>query len=568
MKFLDLTVRARCGGAGALAALIALASAGPVAAGDAPPECFGRVATITGTDDGELIRGTPAVDVILAGGGDDVILGLAAPDRICGEGGNDTIIGGPGNDLLEGSDGADTVEGGRNNDRVDGGDGDGDIVLGGLGDDSVRGGPGNGDEAAGDLGIDYVYGGPGDGDLVSGDYGWDRMSGGPGKHDVASFASAVSNPGGAGVTASLRSGLANGDGRDTLRGFEDLEGSAFDDTLIGDDGPNVLAGGPGDDLVLGGDGADRGLGDTGSDRCRTEQVVYCGPADPTKASAYAQIDRSPAGGGGLDVIGGPGDDVITVSFDPLEGWFSVRTERPVAIGFGCERIDHSLVQIACRTDGPVRRLMIDTGAGDDRLKLLGALKGVEMVRAMAGPGDDVIQGGSSGELLEAGPGRDVLRGGGGSDALVGGIPGPDRLIGGRAGDLLAAGGACVGGALIGGRGRDNASFAETPAHPGILVASLRRGIAYDRAIPDCHPVRLAHSDEDLEGSFDYDVLIGNSRDNSLLGQPGRDSFYGLGGDDAIDAEDGDYDNVINCGPGEDYETSDPNDSPAQGCEVR
>ena len=48
------------------------------------------------------------------------------------------------------------------------------------------------------------------------------------------------------------------------------------------------------------------------------------------------------------------------------------------------------------------------------------------------------------------------------------------------GDLLAAGGGCAGGALVGGPGRDDASFAETQAHPGILYVLLRRPTPPDR----------------------------------------------------------------------------------------
>ena len=42
----------------------------------------------------------------------------------------------------------------------------------------------------------------------------------------------------------------------------------------------------------------------------------------------------------------------------------------------------------------------------------------------------------------------------------------------------------------------------------------------------------------MEGSFDNDVLIGDTRPNAMLGQPGKDSFFGRGGEDMIDARDG------------------------------
>ena len=83
--------------------------------------------------------------------------------------------------------------------------------------------------------------------------------------------------------------------------------------------------------------------------------------------------------------------------------------------------------------------------------------------------------------------------------------------------------AAPGGALVGGPGRDDASFAETQAHPGLLYISFPRHKAWIDAITGCHPVHLARTDEDMEGSFDNDVLIGDSRANSMLGQPGEDA---------------------------------------------
>ncbi len=45
-------------------------------------------------------------------------------------------------------------------------------------------------------------------------------------------------------------------GFDTLTGIENMEGSEFDDTLIGDAGVNILFGGDGADMLTGGDGND------------------------------------------------------------------------------------------------------------------------------------------------------------------------------------------------------------------------------------------------------------------------------------------------------------------------
>jgi hypothetical protein len=190
----------------------------------------------------------------------------------------------------------------------------------------------------------------------------------------------------------------------------------------------------------------------------------------------------------------------------------------------------------------------------------------EGTRIGAGAGDDEIHGGPGGELIEAGEGADRLLGGAGSDGLVGGIPGPDFISGQAAGDLLAAGGACIGGMLRGGPGRDNASFAEAPGHPGVMRASLTTGRASVPALPNCRAIRIHGSAEDLEGTFDWDVLIGDERGNALLGQPGKDRFYGLGGVDQINAYDRMRDFFIDCGAGGGVVLGDRRDPRGRRCE--
>lgn len=554
----------------------------------AAPRCGGLEATIVGTGGPDVLRGTPGRDVIWGGPGDDLILGLDGHDVICGGSGDDVIFGGVGvdriygapgddeihgalgSDILRGGPGADLIQGGRGNDLLDGGAGDGDRMIGGLGDDKALGGPGDFDEVAGGLGIDVVNGGPGDFDLVHGDYGYDRMDGGPGKGDIASFATSVAGGRGGGVWVSLRAHKARGDGHDRLFRFEDIEGSAFKDTLIGDKRANVIDGGPGDDTIIGGGGADTLVGGQGSDRCRGAKgrTVSCGKEAAPKASAYVTAMPARGGGGGFAIVGGGGRDDFTVAFDEGSSRLGVTAAAGIAIGPGCERL--SPVQVSCHAN-PARWLMADLGPGNDRLRVEGSLAGVQNVRLAGGLGDDTIRGGPEDDLIEAGPGSDRLYGGAGSDGLIGGLPGPTFLYGGPGGDLLAAGGGCAGGVLVGGSGRDNGSFAETQAHPGLLIISLPRGKAWIDVVRGCRPVRLDRSIEDIEGSFDDDVLVGDRRANNLLGQPGRDRFYGGAGDDVIDARDGVRDFVIQCGRRgrpDGRVLADSFDPPAKACAVR
>lgn len=498
------------------------------------PSCHGRKATIVGTAGNDVLHGTPERDVIWGGRGDDTIYGSL---------GNDLICGGPGNDV---------IHGGRGNDTVDGGPGT-DIVTGDLGDDKVLGGAGPRDDVAGDLGIDIVNGGPGNEDLVHGDYGWDRMSGGAGNGDIASFATDVGGGknGSAGVWASLAKHRAFGDGHDKLFGFESLEGSAFEDTLIGSKGDNVIDGGPGNDKIYGGGGHDRIDGGQGSDACSGAKgrTTSCGREKPLHASAYVQLDPAAGGGAGLQVVGGGGADDFTVAFDEATETFEVSARKGLAIGPGCTRLGGAADQVACPADGPGRWLMADLGPGNDSLEVQGSLLAVGSVRLAGNLGNDTIKGGPEDDLIEAGPGADKLYGRAGADGLVGGLPGPTYLYGGPNGDLLAAGGGCAGGALVGGPGRDDASFAETQAHPGLLIISFPKHSAWVTTVKGCKHVYLSPTDEDMEGSFDNDVLIGNGRKNSMLGQPGEDVFIGNGGEDVIDARDGVRDKSIQCGRG-------------------
>ncbi|MBS1679568.1 MAG: hypothetical protein JST08_19510 [Actinobacteria bacterium] len=543
-------------------AVAALAVAAAGAASGAAPMCGGKRATIVGTSGDDVIHGTDKADVIWAGPGNDTVYGGLGNDVICGGAGDDLIHGGRGNDWLEGGAGTDRV-------------------FGDLGDDHAGGGPGDRDEVSGGLGIDTVNGGPGNEDLVRGDYGYDRMDGGPGQGDIASFSTSVAGRKGSGVWVSLPRHKALGDGHDRLFRFESIEGSAFRDTLIGDKHPNVIMGGPGNDTIRGGGGRDTLNGGQGDDRCQGGPTrISCGKEPAPVGSAYVTLDPDAAGGGGLQIVGGAGPDHFRVSFaeetveaKPGEGGtaggspateaapagspstpapettgvFTVTAAAPLAAGEGCARTTGDPKQVACPALGPARWLMADLGPGNDSLTVVGSLEKVDFVRVNGGDGNDVIHGGPEEDLLQSGPGSDHVYGGDGSDGLIGGLPGPTYLYGEGGGDLLAAGGGCAGGTLDGGPGEDNASFAETQAHPGTLYVSLAQGWAWIDAIKHCDKVRLPRSDENIEGSFDNDVLIGDSRDNVLIGQPGVDSFFGRGGNDVIVAVDSVKDWYIQCG---------------------
>lgn len=209
------------------------------------------------------INGVPENDEIFGRAGNDILDGKRGNDRLFGEEGNDTLIGGPGNDLLDGGDGGDTADyttasaavtvnlttgratGGAGNDtlvRIEG-------VLGSRFGDTLAGGAG-GDVLSGGDGDDSIDGRAGN-DLVSGGRGNDTLTGGeaPDNTDVdtASYVSAAGP-----VNVDLAAGTATGgDGNDSLIGIEGVEGSGFNDTLLGDANGNQFTGRAGNDFIDG-----------------------------------------------------------------------------------------------------------------------------------------------------------------------------------------------------------------------------------------------------------------------------------------------------------------------------
>jgi Ca2+-binding RTX toxin-like protein len=328
------------------------------------PTCFGQQATIVGQPDPyegwDYIRGTSGPDVIVGTEGGDVILGFRGDDLICGMGGGDQI------------------EPRRGNDKVDGGDG-------GDGINNYLGG------AAQDSGNDLLLGGSGT-DQIEASTGDDTMDGGGDKDLLSYFQSDAPAP----VTVDLRVGTASGWGDHTVSGFEDVHGSYLDDTLIGDDGPNLLSAGPGNDAQVG-KGGDDWIADSDGD-----DILNGGPGD----------DRLSMGNFGNDTARG-GEGVDTLYYGSLtrqQGTtLYVNLAEGIATGYGTDS-EYGIENV-------VGSHMRDILIGDSGPNVLHA------TNPWGGTG-----------------GQDVLVGRGGKDQLLvadDGIP-DDSLDGGRGRDLCSA----------------------------------------------------------------------------------------------------------------------------------
>ncbi|MBW4456138.1 MAG: hypothetical protein KME55_27490 [Nostoc indistinguendum CM1-VF10] len=145
------------------------------------------------------------------------VIGSRFKDTLIGDSNVNSILGGDGNDIIEGKEGSDRLFGENGNDEIFGGTGD-----------------------------DYLIGGTGT--------GWpsDILDGGTG-NDTASYITATS-----GVAASLAEGTGwQGDATgDKFISIENLEGSSYNDFLIGDNSNNILTGLAGNDTLEGRAGDD------------------------------------------------------------------------------------------------------------------------------------------------------------------------------------------------------------------------------------------------------------------------------------------------------------------------
>ena len=294
---------------------------------------------LVGMGGGDTLDGGAGVDTVsyawlIAGGGVNVDLSASGVNATLPDGPNDTLtnienlIGSRNNDTLRGDISANRLEGGQGNDTLEGGGG-ADQLIGGegrdtasyehagsavgvslttglvgftasgeaLGDtfDSIEDliGSNHADQLIGNAEDNSIAGGVGN-DTLEGMGGADTLDGGGGTN-TASYEHAdggvlVSMADAANIiNAAVRlnnTGHARGD---HFINIQNLVGSAYNDTLIGDGAANHLDGGAGDDVLEGGAGADTldgGLGNNTASYASASNAVRVSMKD----GASADID--------------------------------------------------------------------------------------------------------------------------------------------------------------------------------------------------------------------------------------------------------------------------------------
>ncbi|MBV9995834.1 MAG: VCBS repeat-containing protein [Caulobacteraceae bacterium] len=502
---------------------VSLAVSGPQNTGGAGTDTLANFQNLTGSAFNDTLAGNAGDNVLDGGGGVDTVsyaaagagvtvsLGVSGPQNTGGSGTdtlanfenltgsafNDTLAGNAGDNVLDGGGGVDTVSYAA--------------ASAGVTVSLAISGPQN----TGGAGTDTLANfedltGSAFNDTLAGDAGDNVLDGGGGV-DTVSYAAA-----GAGVTVSLAvSGPQNtgGAGTDTLANFENLTGSAFNDTLAGNAGDNVLDGGGGVDTVSYA-AASAGV---------TVSLAISGPQNTGAAGNDTLLNVENLTGSAFnDTLGGSAGDNV------LDGGGGVDTVSYAAAGAG--------VNVNLANSGPQNT----GGGGTDTLTNFENLTGSAFNDTLTGDaGSNVIEGGAGDDTIDGGSGVDtatyvsaasavgvslavagpVYTGGAGVDTLIS----IENLTGSAFNDTLA--GNAGDNVLDGGGGVDTASYAAASAgvNVSLAIAGAQNtgGDGIDTLI----------SIENLTGSAFNDTLTGNAGDNVLTGGGGNDTLDGGDGAD-------------------------------------
>ena len=451
--------------------------------------------------------------------------------------GNDSLIGNGFANTLFGGAGADTIRGGLGNDSVDGGTADGvdwidygyatggvslvlnntiaiSATVAGGGDfdrlvniENVIGSNAN-DSLFGDLRANILLGGLGN-DSLSGGAGNDTLDGGNGTDNLSYIyaASAVSltlN----GTIASSASVSATD--IDSIVNFENVLGSVWNDTIVGDSGANSIAGITGNDCLFGGDGAD---------------TIASGPGNDT-------------------IDGGAGIDLLDIGYTAAASSVNLATGRSSVTGGGDADFLSNFENVTSGAGA-------DTIIGDGNNNSISSGAGADTVSA--GQGDDTVSGGFGNDTLDGGDGADWLDYSYQANVFVDLVAGRSSIAANTDNDFIANfesvrtlggndtlygdGGAntLTGGTgtnILDGRGgSDWVSYGFMAPGAGIWVR-LNGALAGSGTLTGTIFDTL-YNIENVAGSDNNDSITGDTLSNILLGAGGADSLSGAAGDDCL-----------------------------------
>jgi Ca2+-binding RTX toxin-like protein len=357
-----------------------------------------------------------------------------------------------------------TLEGGAGGNSLIGSDLENDSIWGAGGADTIYGGLVTGagaDFLDGGNGADRIYGGDGSDTLIGGnDSDNDSLFGGAGT-DTADYSRFLTNLTTGGVlnpsftanntamNINLATGIATGQGTDSLVSIENVLGGGGADIITGNDAANLLYGGGGADILYGGLGVDTIDGGAGNDTVyggADNDLLYGGADTDTlsyansSAGVSVNLATGTATGEGTDtisqfenVIGSSQDDALTGDggANRLDGGAGNDT---LAGGLGNDTlvggtgVDTATYANSATAVNASLLSNSSTGEGTDSFLGIENLTGSALNDTLAGDhGDNVISGLGGRDGINGNLGNDTIDGGAGDDTIIGG---PEVATGG------------------------------------------------------------------------------------------------------------------------------------------
>ncbi|NVO00624.1 MAG: Ig-like domain-containing protein, partial [Geobacteraceae bacterium] len=432
------------------------------------------------------------------------LTGSAFNDIIIGDSGNNMLLGGDGNDILEGMGGINILDGGSGNNTVsyehsilgvhaslsnhafNTNDAAGDTYVSGT-IQNLTGSTHN-DILIGDTSAN-VLSGLGGNDIFEGLGGVDTLIGVAGGNATASYEHSLT-----GVTAALYDSASRNLGADAIGdkyiNIQNLTGSAYADTLIGDSHANIFDGGAGIDTVSY-DYASAGIKASLTAGLVTETGDATGDIfHNVENLTGSSFDDFLIGDSGINILrGGAGNDILEGmgGADIFDG----------GIGNNTASYEHANGAVICN-------LYQNKGYGGDALNdtysNIQNLIGSRFADNLTGDNND--------NIINGGLGDNVMVGLGGADTFIGGDD-FDKVSYNSAFDIDAGNGVTV--SLS-----SDYTYLETGDAKGDLFFGIEK-------------VEGTTGDDYLIGDDNNNVFTGNSGDDVLEGLGGADELYGNGG---------------------------------------